>query len=76
MSEPITDQAAVILLERVAVPLVKPYPRGRHGATYPDMPWEPKAGFDAVAHYYERAGHAEQPAAAQRLPMKGAVPKA
>ena len=23
-----------------------------HGSTYPDMPWEPKAAFRAVAKYY------------------------
>lgn len=26
----------------------------RHGDTYPDMPWEPKAAFAAVAGYYQR----------------------
>jgi hypothetical protein len=31
--------------------LVKPYPRGRHGTTYPDMAWEPKKSFTAVADY-------------------------
>jgi hypothetical protein len=25
---------------------------GRHGDTYPDMPWEPKAAFTALADYY------------------------
>ncbi len=25
---------------------------GRHGDTYPDMPWEPKAAFRALADYY------------------------
>ncbi|MGZ3636987.1 MAG: hypothetical protein ACXWQR_05205 [Ktedonobacterales bacterium] len=25
---------------------------GSHGDTYPDMPWEPKASFAALAHYY------------------------
>ena len=25
---------------------------GRHGSTYPDMPWEPKESFKAVADYY------------------------
>ena len=28
---------------------------GRHGVTYPDMPWEPKESFYAVAGFY--AGH-------------------
>ena len=25
---------------------------GKHGSTYPDMPWEPKEAFKAVADYY------------------------
>ncbi|MGH3421019.1 MAG: hypothetical protein ACRDOD_15720, partial [Streptosporangiaceae bacterium] len=32
--------------------LVKPCPGGRHGTTYPDMAWEPKKSFTAVADYY------------------------
>jgi hypothetical protein len=32
--------------------LVKTYADGRHGTTCPDMPWEPKAAFRAVADYY------------------------
>jgi hypothetical protein len=31
--------------------LVKTYPN-KNGATYPDMPWEPKASFRAVADFY------------------------
>jgi len=30
---------------------VKTY-TNRKGTTYPDMPWEPKASFRAVAEYY------------------------
>ena len=26
---------------------------GKHGTTYPDMPWEPKESFKAVADYYK-----------------------
>jgi hypothetical protein len=26
----------------------------RHGDAYPDLPWEPKAAFSAVAEYYQR----------------------
>jgi hypothetical protein len=33
--------------------LVKYYEHGRHGTTYPDMPWEPKESFRAVAEYYK-----------------------
>jgi len=32
--------------------LVRSYARGRHGTTYPDMVWEPKESFRAVATYY------------------------
>ena len=27
---------------------------GQRGRRYPDMPWEPKAAFDALAEYYGR----------------------
>jgi hypothetical protein len=27
---------------------------GRHGQTYPEMPWEPKESFRAVAEYYAK----------------------
>ena len=30
-------------------------PVGEHGVTYPDMPWEPKESFRAVAEYYAMA---------------------
>lgn len=29
---------------------------GRHGTTYPDLPWEPKESFKAVADYFARTG--------------------
>jgi hypothetical protein len=34
--------------------LVKSYEHGKQGVTYPDMPWEPKQSFRAVADYYAR----------------------
>ena len=37
--------------------LVKSYAAG-HGATYPDMTWEPKQAFSAVAEFY--AGHPDR----------------
>jgi hypothetical protein len=37
--------------------LVKSYVN-RHSTTYPDMPWEPKESFKAVAAYY--ATHKER----------------
>ena len=43
-------------LDMGSLSLVKYYEGGkRHGTTYPDMPWEPKESFRAVAEYY--AGH-------------------
>lgn len=39
-------------LDRASASLVKSYEGGRHGATYPDMLWEPKESFRAVAEYY------------------------
>ena len=36
--------------------LVKALPDATHGATYPDMPWEPKQSFRAVAAIYNSAG--------------------
>ena len=41
-------------LDMAGTGLVKYYEGGRHGATYPDMPWEPKESFRAVADYYSR----------------------
>jgi hypothetical protein len=32
--------------------IVKYLPNGRHRATYPDMPWEPKESFAVVAHHF------------------------
>jgi hypothetical protein len=41
-----------------ALSLVKTYASG-HGTTYPDVTWEPKQAFRAVADFYsERASHA------------------
>jgi hypothetical protein len=34
--------------------LVKTYPNGRKGTAYPDMTWEPKESFRAVAEYYAK----------------------
>ena len=43
-------------LDAASPSLVRPLTGGRHGTTYPDMPWEPKAGFWAVADYYSAPG--------------------
>ncbi len=39
-------------LDMASSSLVKYYENGRHGTTYPDMTWEPKESFRAVADYY------------------------
>jgi hypothetical protein len=39
--------------------LVRYYEGGKHGTTYPDMPWEPKESFKAVADFYANARLAE-----------------
>ncbi len=39
-------------LDMACYSLVKSYEGGRHGTTYPDMPWEPKESFKSVAEYY------------------------
>jgi hypothetical protein len=39
-------------LDRESASLVKTFANGKHGTTYPDMTWEPKESFRAVADYY------------------------
>lgn len=39
-------------LDRESSSLVKHFEGGRRGTTYPDMTWEPKEAFEAVAKYY------------------------
>ncbi len=46
-----TDDDPRYDLDMNSYSLVKTYANG-HGTTYPDMPWEPKASFRAVADYY------------------------
>ena len=41
-------------LDMAGFGLVKYFEGGRRGSTYPDMPWEPKESFRAVADYYSR----------------------
>ncbi len=41
-------------LDTASSTVVKYYEGGRHGATYPDMPWEPKESFRALADYYAK----------------------
>ena len=39
-------------LDMAGLTLVKYFEGGRRGTTYPDMPWEPKESFRAVAAYF------------------------
>ncbi|MHB8960983.1 MAG: abortive infection protein [Candidatus Limnocylindrales bacterium] len=39
-------------LDMDSMSLVKSLPGGHHGTTYPDMPWEPKEAFAAVAGHF------------------------
>ena len=41
-------------LDRESSSLVKYLEGSRHGTTYPDMTWEPKQSFKAVADYYKK----------------------
>jgi hypothetical protein len=41
-------------LDMASSSLVKYYDDGRHGTTYPDMLWEPKESFRAVADYFAK----------------------
>ncbi len=45
-------KAVAFDLDIVRYSLVKTFLDGRHGSTYPDMPWEPKESFRAVSEYY------------------------
>lgn len=45
------DGAARDDLDLASYGIVKVY-EDRHGTTYPDLPWEPKAAFTAIAEYY------------------------
>jgi hypothetical protein len=42
-------------LDRESPSLVKSYTGGKHGTTYPEMTWEPKESFKAVADFYRQA---------------------
>jgi len=41
-------------LDMASFSLVKYYEKGKRGSTYPDMLWEPKEAFRAVADYYAK----------------------
>jgi hypothetical protein len=41
-------------LDATAFSIVRTLPRGQRGATYPDVGWDPKEAFHAVARYYRQ----------------------
>ncbi|MEU7830448.1 hypothetical protein [Nonomuraea sp. NPDC049129] len=41
-------------LDATALSIVRALRRGQHGTTYPDVGWEPKESFHAVARYYRQ----------------------
>jgi hypothetical protein len=41
-------------LDATTLSIVRALPRGQHGTTYPDVAWEPKEAFHAIARYYSR----------------------
>jgi hypothetical protein len=41
-------------LDRESASLVKSYAGSKRGVTYPEMSWEPKESFKAVADYYDK----------------------
>jgi hypothetical protein len=47
-----TDDNPRYDLDMDSMSLVKSLPAGRHGTTYPDMTWEPKEAFAAVARHF------------------------
>ena len=52
--ETYTDDDPRYDLDMDSMSLVKSLPHGCHGTTYPDMPWEPKKAFAAVARHFAR----------------------
>jgi len=51
-----TDDDPRYDLDMDSMSLVKSLPDGRHGSTYPDMRWEPKEAFAAVARHFDAHG--------------------
>ncbi len=50
-----TDDDPRYDLDMDSMSLVKSLPGGRHGMVYPDMSWEPKEAFGAVAHHFDHS---------------------
>ena len=56
--EAYTDDDPRYDLDMDSMSLVKSLPHGRHGTVYPDMHWDPKQSFSAVADFYS---HHQEP---------------
>ena len=56
--EACTDDEPRYDLDMDSMSLVKSFSGGRHGTVHPDMPWEPKQSFSAVADFYS---HHQEP---------------
>jgi len=41
-------------LDATVLSIVRTLSRGQHGTTHPDVGWEPKEAFHAIAHYYRQ----------------------
>jgi hypothetical protein len=46
------DENPLYDFDKASYCLVKSYAQGKHGTSYPEMTWEPKQSFRAVAKYY------------------------
>ena len=57
-------------LDMNAFSLVRTYRHGK-GASYPDMNWEPKQSFSAVADFYSQHQDETEPTSQWRLPCCG-----
>jgi hypothetical protein len=41
-------------IDATALSIVRTLPRGAHGTTFPDLPWQPKEAFGALADFHRR----------------------
>ncbi len=61
-----TDDDPRYDLDMDSMSLVKALPGGRHGTVYPDMPWEPKEAFAAVARHFGPVTEPHPPRSTER----------
>ena len=41
-------------IDATALSIARALPHGQYGTTYPDVSWEPKEAFHAIARYYQQ----------------------